>query len=93
MKDYLSRISIKVYVDNITLIIILATAGFFLLAAILLIPIYRFLLKEEKISEQWTAESIAASIENRHSPTNGDRSKDDPSANDRGGASIHDPSE
>ncbi len=56
---------IKVYVDNYTIIIILSTVGFFALAAILLVPIYRFLLKEEEVAERWTADAITANIERR----------------------------
>ena len=41
-------------------LIILATiAGFFLLAYLLLAPVYRFLKREERVSRQWTAESLA----------------------------------
>jgi hypothetical protein len=37
--------------------VILATlVGFFGLAALLLVPVYRFLVREEKISARWTNE-------------------------------------
>lgn len=42
------------YQTLITLIVI----GFFVLAAILLGPIYRFLEREERAAEQWTAEDL-----------------------------------
>ena len=59
------------------LIIIMALVGFFLLAAILLVPVYLFLKREKKASEQWTPEAVARRL--RETP---------PSAN---GASHHDP--
>ena len=43
---------------NYTWIIIGTTVGFFALAAALLVPIYRFLKREEKESEAWTSETI-----------------------------------
>ncbi len=43
---------------NYNWVIIVATIGFLALAFILLFPIYRFLVKQEKISEQWTKENI-----------------------------------
>ncbi|NND73159.1 MAG: hypothetical protein HKN43_16420 [Rhodothermales bacterium] len=52
--------------DKYTLIIILATLGFFALAAILLVPIYLFLLKEEKVSAKWTGDALAESVEKRY---------------------------
>lgn len=42
------------YQTLITLIVI----GFFVLAALLLGPIYRFLQREERAAEQWTAEDL-----------------------------------
>ena len=42
------------------LIIISVTIGFFLLAYTLLAPVYRFLQREEKASQQWTPEVLAA---------------------------------
>ena len=43
---------------NYTLIILATIVGFFTLAAILLVPVYRFLRKEEKESADWTQEKI-----------------------------------
>jgi hypothetical protein len=41
--------------------VILATlAGFFLLAYVLLAPVYRFLKREERLSKEWTPEKLAA---------------------------------
>ena len=41
-----------------TWVIIGTTIGFFALAAVLLVPIYKFLKREEKVAEQWTREKI-----------------------------------
>ena len=59
------------------LLMVIALVGFFLLAAILLVPVFRFLKREQKASEQWTAEALARRI--RETP---------PSAN---GTTEHDP--
>jgi hypothetical protein len=45
--------------ESYELIIVLAFFGFCALAAILLIPVYRFLKREERISSSWTAEALA----------------------------------
>ncbi|MBT8399102.1 MAG: hypothetical protein KJO98_01390 [Rhodothermia bacterium] len=45
--------------DKYVVAIILTTIGFFALAAILLVPVWRFLNKEEKISEEWTEEKVS----------------------------------
>lgn len=39
-------------------IIALAFFGFVALAALLLVPVYRFLRKEEKAAESWTKEEL-----------------------------------
>ncbi|MEX0748174.1 MAG: hypothetical protein WD275_09265 [Rhodothermales bacterium] len=41
-----------------TLVIILTLVGFIALAAILLVPVYRFLKREERESRQWTREEL-----------------------------------
>lgn len=46
-------------VDDYTVIILLTLVGFLALAAILLVPVYRFLRREEKASDKWTAEELA----------------------------------
>ena len=43
---------------NYTWVIVGTLVGFFSLAALLLIPVYRFLKREEKASEQWTRERM-----------------------------------
>jgi len=40
--------------DDYTLVIILTFFGFIGLAALLLVPVYRFLNREERLSESWT---------------------------------------
>lgn len=39
--------------------IVLSFFGFVLLAALLLVPVYRFLRREETLSRQWTPEALA----------------------------------
>lgn len=41
-----------------TVVILAALIGFLLLAALLLVPVYRFLKREEAASEQWTREAL-----------------------------------
>jgi|GEM_PF-4868101 len=47
---------------NYTLIILATIVGFFTLAAILLVPVYRFLRKEEKISAEWTEDNLEIEV-------------------------------
>jgi hypothetical protein len=47
--------------DKYTVVIILTAIGFFALAAALLVPIWRFLSREEVRAEQWTRELMDAS--------------------------------
>lgn len=42
-----------------TSIILLTLFGFLALAAILLVPVYRFLRREEQVARKWTNEEIA----------------------------------
>lgn len=48
-----------------TWVIVGTTIGFFALAAVLLVPIYRFLNREEKESEAWTKEKLEETTKNR----------------------------
>ena len=41
-----------------TWVIVVTLIGFFALAAMLLVPVYRFLKREEKASERWTSEAL-----------------------------------
>ncbi len=52
--------------------LILATLlGFFGLAAILLVPVYRFLKREEAISARWTPEQLRRQADAAESQRNG----------------------
>ncbi len=44
--------------DSYYFVIVITFVGFFALAAALLVPIYRFLKKEEQTAELWTEESM-----------------------------------
>ncbi len=44
-------------------IIIATLVGFSLLAAVLLVPIWRFLQREEKVAEKWTPDRVAEQLE------------------------------
>lgn len=48
------------FMDPYDVVIITTLVGFFLLAYLLLFPVYRFLQKEERVSKQWTPEALAA---------------------------------
>ena len=52
--------------DSYTFVIIVTLVGFFALAAALLVPVYRFLKKEEKVAEEWLDESASASDHERN---------------------------
>jgi len=51
--------------NDYTAIIIATFFGFFALAAIVLIPVYRFLNKEERLSRAWTVEALAKKAQNQ----------------------------
>ncbi|GAB5520296.1 MAG: hypothetical protein RhofKO_25470 [Rhodothermales bacterium] len=57
--------------DQYTVVIIVSFVGFCALAAILLVPIYRFLKREEQASQSWTAEDLAQQAERREAKKNG----------------------
>lgn len=61
--------------DEITLVIIITFVGFVTLAAILLVPVYRFLRREEKVSRKFTREAIAR--RNPATPPNGQDGDDE----------------
>jgi hypothetical protein len=71
--------------------IIAATlVGFGLLAALLLVPVYRFLERERKVAQKWTPEALAERMQERQSTaTNGTEaesaSPDEPAARDSSG--------
>jgi hypothetical protein len=70
-------------------IIVGTVVGFGLLAAALLVPVYRFLEREQKVAQKWTPEALAERMrERQETSTNGapDASADD-SADPSGEAS------
>lgn len=54
-----------------TLLIIVTLIGFFLLAALLLVPVYSFLERERRASEEWTPDKIAERLQKRRASTDG----------------------
>lgn len=75
--------------DPTYLPVIAATlVGFAALAAALLVPIYRFLDREEEVAEEWTPEAVAERMrQQQHGATNGtevpDRDERSPSETER----------
>ena len=53
-----------------TTIIIVTLVAFLALAAVLLVPVYRFLQREKKASDKWTKDEIARRARDRP-PRNG----------------------
>ncbi len=51
--------------QDYTWIIIATLVGFFALAAALLVPIYRFLIQQEKVSEAWTKEALEEAVRDK----------------------------
>lgn len=45
--------------DTYDAVILLTLVGFIALAAMLLVPVYRFLKREERASQRWTPEALA----------------------------------
>lgn len=75
-------------------IIIATLLGFGLLAAILLVPISRFLDREQEVAEQWTPEALAQRMrEKKDTQTNGEEgSPDEPPTNGEEGEPSLSPS-
>lgn len=59
-------------------IIVGTLLGFGLLAALLLVPVYRFLERERKVAEKWTPEALAQRRQDEQPTTNGTTTADDP---------------
>lgn len=58
-------------------VIVATLVGFAALAAALLVPIYRFLDREQEIAEEWTPEAVAERMRNQtHGSTNGTEGPD-----------------
>lgn len=58
--------------DSIYLIIAVTFFGFIALAALLLVPVYRFLTREERASRDWTDDAIAQRHRRDAPPSMGD---------------------
>jgi hypothetical protein len=65
-------------------IIVATLVGFGLLAALLLVPVYRFLEREEKVAQKWTPEALAERMREQQSPNGTHHEKDssEPSSTD-----------
>ena len=66
--------------DDYTLIIVLTLVGFLALAAILLVPVYRFLRREENASKKWSSQEMAR---RRHVDPPGSNGRKDRGGNKR----------
>lgn len=70
-------------------IIVATLVGFGVLAALLLVPVSRFLDREQEVAEKWTPEALAERIrERQQAATNGAASteQDDSSSSEQGSA-------
>ena len=63
--------------DLYTVVIVVTLVGFFLLAFILLAPVYLFLKREERASKHWTKESLARRYREQSPGANGTSKKDE----------------
>lgn len=64
-------------------IIVATLLGFGALAALLLVPIYRFLDREQEVAEKWTPEALAERMhEKEETATNGAGERGDASSDD-----------
>lgn len=62
--------------DKYTIVIILTAIGFFALAALLLVPIWRFLDSEEKRADEWTNEVSGGRTAETEEPAEDSRAHD-----------------
>lgn len=64
-------------------IIVGTLVGFGLLAAVLLVPVYRFLERERKVAQEWTPEALAERMQEQEpTATNGPPSDVESAADD-----------
>lgn len=63
--------------DEYGLIIVLALIGFIVVAALVLYPVYKFLLRQEEISRDWTEENLAERLSKRKSGSNGEETREE----------------
>lgn len=61
------------------LIIVLTFVGFMILAALLLVPVYRFLKREEEVSSNWTAQELQRQLDDRRTQQASEVSSEDKS--------------
>jgi hypothetical protein len=66
-------------------IIVGTIVGFGLLAAALLVPVYRFLERERKVAEKWTPEALAKRMQEKETASNGTPAEDDENADEDSG--------
>jgi len=64
--------------DLYTIVILLTFFGFVALAAALLVPVYLFLKREERVSNNWTPEQLARRQQGRRPPANGSPDSEHP---------------
>lgn len=64
-------------------IVVGTVVGFGLLAALLLVPVYRFLEREEKVAEEWTPEALAERMQDDHATATNGEPSDAPDAPSR----------
>jgi len=83
MRLLLSPMDFSLLFDPEYLPIIVATlVGFGLLAAALLVPVYRFLERERKVAQKWTPEALAERMRERETAANGAATDAGPSDED-----------
>lgn len=63
--------------DEYDLIIVLTLIGFIVVAVLLLYPVYRFLLRQEEVSRDWTEEKVAERLSQSKPGSNGEDEKED----------------
>jgi hypothetical protein len=70
-------------------IVVGTIVGFGVLAAALLVPVYRFLEREKKVAQKWTPEALAERMQERRSTNGTDpEAADDASAGDLSNSST-----
>ncbi len=57
--------------DEYFVVIVVTFVGFVALAAVLLVPVYLFLKREERASQSWTREELARRYREQPPPANG----------------------
>mgnify|MGYP006429861177 CR=1 FL=1 len=63
--------------------------GFAVLAALLLVPIWRFLDREKEVAEEWTAEAVEERISQQKQPSSGEaEASDDGSSSTEQGDAV-----